>query len=406
MNRRARVRGASMLGGRAFAALGLLAGFDLVVIAGCPRPGPENTIGSGGGGAGATASSSSSGGGGGDGGLCPHKVPPSADGGLVTLYQPPMGMSLSGIALLGDYVYFGLVDYPYGVGSVRYDGTGASTFMTGSQHATYVTSDGVTLVLWTSGGDKTADDLYAQASDGGQYAVVANWATKTDASANNYLGAYGIFASGGYAYFTTQYPPQVSRARVDGSQQTTFDTIATVSGTPGGVAVDGEDVYWVDAPSIRRMKLTEIGVSGATPEGFMMGADGPQDPSPLAIDADRVYWIDTSCAVRSTPKSPDAGLTGLSYAGPCGPTPFALAIDETYVYWLTTDGAVQAARKDGGPVIPIAPRRTYGSTWVQWNTPIAIAVDCGAVYWTSPNGNDADGGPVPAAVFKAAKPSP
>jgi hypothetical protein len=280
---------------------------------------------------------------------------------------------------------------------------------------TYVASDGQGLILWT----QNSKQLYAASIDGGGAVAVADWGGKTDANnttGNMYLGTGPFAALGGYAYFSTAYPPAVFRAKTDGSKPLGFDTIAMISQGRGGVAVDADHVYWVDGPVIYREKLTDIGDGGVTPEMFANSAHWPtQNGTPLALDADSVYWIANTNMVQSQPKSWDGGTPPqLSYSGSdpssTSSSVFAIAVDPTspgYVYWEWDDGTVQAAPKDGGATITIACSQVTGGTGVQIDTPVAIAVDCGAVYWHSPGGKKPnDAGTVSDTILKAAKPSP
>src|SRR6201999_418752 len=119
--------------------------------------------------------------------------------------------------------------------------------------------------------------------------------------------------------------------------------------------------------------LADIGKTSA-PETF---ATDDGTPTQLAIDADRLFWINWSYGeVKSKPLGVGTGLTPLDYTTQGG-MPVALTLDETHVYWLNYDGSVNAARKEAGKTTTVAcaaPELGVG---------YAIAVDCGAVYWTT-----------------------
>jgi hypothetical protein len=314
---------------------------------------------------------------------------------------------LNGIALLGDYVYFGILydSTNAAVDRVPYDGAAAQPFNTTEGNGTtYVTTDGQGLVLWT---DNTYQKLFAQPAGGGSDYTVADWTALTDAhnaEGNMYIGADALFVAGGAVYFTTDFPQAVYRAATSGSQQLNFQTVAMTAGRPGGVVVDADSVYWVDGATIYYEKLSDIDAGGSGAQQFASSA-GLQ--SPLAIDAERVYWItgESSTHVQSLPKSSPSG-TPLDYGGSDAA---AIAVDPAstgYVYWATGKGAVMASDKGGGQPITLACSRTTMGPPTGADNPVSIAVDCGAVYWIAPGGHDADGGDVPCAVLKAAKPPP
>lgn len=309
------------------------------------------------------------------GGACtPHKV----DGALNDAIR---------LAVSGDFLF---ISTDLGIHRERYDGTQGLDF-----GAVNSGTDGLTVVgdhvYWANyfSGVVTSSLL-----DGKSPLIVAKLPSPPDT-----IGDSRLAARAGWVYWTSYAPHAIWRAADDGSQQQTplavvsaDDPVLKVS-APRSVAVDDTYLYWTDDDGVRRMAVQDIGTPAATILDFAIDPSAP--PSEMLLDGGRVYWISLFGDVRSKATSAAPGEASLVYQGQQADGPVQLAVDETYLYWISESGAVSRAKKTGGAVDLVV----AGVTPTPMDPPPGLAVDCGAVYWTTTRPTMADKG----TLWKAAK---
>ncbi len=175
------------------------------------------------------------------------------------------------------------------------------------------------------------------------------------------------------------HPPNVGGLLVK-SAPLTGGAISTIGGfnffgqpIGGGIAVTATTVFL----SEQATPLSSFLISGGIPEGGMPAPvpGGMQGCQQLLSDTDAVYCYGPSL----TRVANDGSMTVLGTVVDQGQTGGALAIDDAYVYWLDIDtvGTIMRVPRTGGTATIIA-RDT---------SPVAIAVDAHAVYWSDSGGN-------------------
>jgi hypothetical protein len=157
------------------------------------------------------------------------------------------------------------------------------------------------------------------------------------------------------------------------------EEVAVTNFLPGGLAVDGEAVFWSDFGSmgkIRRLNKTDVGDVGA----MKLLAHQQGVSCCLALHADNVYWV-TPSVVRMVPKKGGNVITYVKNQG----APQGLAAEFGNLYYTTsTTGNVVNYRLLGANA---GPHNLANGQ----DTPLGIAIDLGNVYWAN-NQGDADGG--------------
>jgi hypothetical protein len=114
----------------------------------------------------------------------------------------------------------------------------------------------------------------------------------------------------------------------------------------------------------------KVGLDGGAPTMLAAGLS----PGEIAVDATNVYWIDGSAIMKG---GVAGGATPVALAQP--QYPVNLALDASYVYWVDGGNTVMRVRIDGGP-----PELIYYSS----SSPIrTVAVDASGVYWSDQAGN-------------------
>jgi hypothetical protein len=275
------------------------------------------------------------------------------------------------LAVNGDFVYVSTDD---GIHRERYDGTAGLDFgaVPGGLQGFAIVQDHVYWATYSS------NVVSSSLLDGTGSQILAKLPTGT-------IGDSRLTASPGFVYWTSYTPHAIWRAATDGSEQQ--NPLAVVSEnlpalkvtSPFGVAADDTYLYWTDADGVRRMALSEIGTQAAKILDFAVDPTTPV--TEMLVDAGRVYWISTFGDVRSKATSAAPGDQPLIHQGPQDDAPVQLAVDATHVYWIAESGAVSRAKKTGGAVeLVVAAPSPPLQTW-----PRGLAVDCGAVYWTSPH---------------------
>ena len=136
---------------------------------------------------------------------------------------------------------------------------------------------------------------------------------------------------------------------------------------PFGVAVDAQNAYFANGPSVESVPLT-----GGTPSILATVVGGSQ-PYAIALDATFVYWTETGSS-GSVMKLAKTGGTPIVIASGQN-SPADIALDGAYIYWTNNgDGTVMKAPLAGGPVTTIATGQSGA---------FGIAVDSTNIYWTN-----------------------
>lgn len=110
-------------------------------------------------------------------------------------------------------------------------------------------------------------------------------------------------------------------------------TISTSEYAPGGIVLDGNDVYWVARHALSEDGAVRVARSFGAPVDL---APGEHWPSQLVHAGDRLYWLGHD-RIRSVAAAGGAPATVVDGRGAIG----GIAVDATHVYWTERDrGAV------------------------------------------------------------------
>jgi hypothetical protein len=150
-------------------------------------------------------------------------------------------------------------------------------------------------------------------------------------------------------------------------------TIASQLENPGGLAVDGTNVYWTSPGSnYFQGAVYKVPLDGGTPVPLAAKETGVRDA--IAISATNVYWVQTSLAdggggsaIVTVPIEGGAITQVIASNGP-------LATDRTYLYFVDQYRIMKIPLAGGAPV----------TITIKGNlAPGALAVDATNVYWTN-----------------------
>jgi hypothetical protein len=189
----------------------------------------------------------------------------------------------------------------------------------------------------------------------------------------------GIASDGEYVYWLTETTSgALDQCAVSGCNQKPTELVSNISvGNDARglsdcslVAAGGGLVYWPESASVQDL-------SGASPPGttFSMAAE----PGQVVTDAANVYWTNIggttiqSCPLASSCKTPKTVVTTSA-----GESPLMLAVDGQYVYWSDTSWSIHSQPLAGGASVTLA-KAGYVS---------ALAAFGGRVYWTADDGCD------------------
>jgi hypothetical protein len=164
----------------------------------------------------------------------------------------------------------------------------------------------------------------------------------------------------------------VKSAPLQGGSVSTIAALNAVPPANGGIGVTATTVFLSGFPGAA---LTSFPISGIPDGGTPAQVPGVMQGIQLLLsDTDAVYCYGPSI----TRVASDGSTTVLGTVVDQGLSGGALAHDDTYVYWLDIDtvGTIMRAPKTGGTATIIA-RDT---------SPVAIAVDANAVYWSDQGG--------------------
>jgi hypothetical protein len=148
-----------------------------------------------------------------------------------------------------------------------------------------------------------------------------------------------------------------------------------LGGRSTSIAVDGERVYWVDTAAGAIMVADKDG------EQPWVLASGQQWPVSLVVDGEHVYWAARDGGVFRVDRDGGEPLA-LAAEEPMSNFVSVMAVDHDDVYWVTVygddelDGHVRRVPKSGGATDIIGRA-----------DPLSIAVDEGAVYWSTTDGD-------------------
>ena len=173
---------------------------------------------------------------------------------------------------------------------------------------------------------------------------------------------------GGGLYWADFFGGKIHAANLDG---TGVNTLVSGAGSPMGVAVDANHVYWAGAGAIKESNLDGSGVTT-----LVSGTDSLYG---VAVDASYIYWTDLSAGTinRANLNGGNATtlVTGVFY-------PSSVAVNTSHIFWTdwySPGGTVKEADLDGANVTTLVTGQ---------DNPFAIAADDSYVYWVNAGDND------------------
>ena len=283
------------------------------------------------------------------------------------------------------------------------------TASTGSVDHYWIGSSTTSGGLYTELGTTTglSYDVTPAPSVGTYYVVRAVNADNAASHDSNQAFAPGLVTGQGL-YWADFFGGRIKAANLDG---TGVNTLVSEAGSPMGVAVDANHVYWAGAGAIKESNLDGSGVTtlvsgtdrlyGVAVDasyiywtdltaGTIMRADldgsnvtilvsGEFDPSSVAVNASHIYWTDW--LTTGTVKEADLNGGNVTTLVTGQDNPFAIAADNSYVYWVN-EGQINIATGtvDRTPLSDPSQVTTLASN--QWH-PDGLAVDASHIYWAN-----------------------
>jgi hypothetical protein len=179
--------------------------------------------------------------------------------------------------------------------------------------------------------------------------------------------------------------------------QVNFGSLPYSGDTPGGLAVDANNVYYAEDGNI-----WQLPANSSLGKGTSL-ASGLTNPFGIAVDAHNVYWtnFNTGTTTDSVMQIPISGATSVTVA-PAQQEAIDIAVDSTSVYW--TDLVARSVMKapiGGGTPITLA-TLAAGQAFSFENVPLGLAVDSTSVYWLTSSVNG-DAGAGTGSITKIAK---
>ena len=177
----------------------------------------------------------------------------------------------------------------------------------------------------------------------------------------------GVAVDGQHVYWTNFFTNSIGRANLDGSGiNQTFISPATAGDTPKGVAVDRQHIYWTsNRGTIGRANLDGTGVD----QSFISGASALAG---VAVDGQHIYWANVAAGTIGRANLDGSGVDPTFIT--CASVPQGVAVDGQHIYW-TNNGTIGRANLDGTSVDQVF---IIGA-----DVPDALAVDGQHIYWVN-----------------------
>jgi hypothetical protein len=170
---------------------------------------------------------------------------------------------------------------------------------------------------------------------------------------------------------STQNCGQCGRVCTQCSAGHCLTKLATVSGT-SNIATDGTDVYFAGSSGL----LSRVPVSGGTVTSYSTS----ETPGAIALDATNVYWVYNTGGTAQFRKLAKSAATGTAptVLGSTQGTLYSLAIDGTNLYFASNVGIMKLPLAGGTPALLVS-----GA----YQPSLGIAVDGTRIAWSAFNGN-------------------
>lgn len=182
----------------------------------------------------------------------------------------------------------------------------------------------------------------------------------------------GIVVEGANVYWTEQLRGggSVLSVGVDGGP---VSVVASTGSYPAGITADAANVYW----TVEDKTTGTVNRSALTGGPTTVLASGRFDPHAIAVDSGTIYWADADLSGSGSVLSvPTTGGAVATLATNQNAAPIAVAVDNTSVYWI--DSGTGANALGNGTVMSVA--RSGGAPRVFAGDPTAIAsIDPGSI---------------------------